>query len=748
MEAKRLEKTQRPKRPDPADPSVGSETKRERQSTISADQPIEEPAQDLFGYDPFARSIATGIAGMTMPEGIVVGLHGPWGSGKSSAVNLVRHHLGSGGLEGAADLAILQFNPWWFTGADALAMAFFAELSAAIGKDLPAKARAALRTLGRRLGTVSPLIGAAVNAMTLGTAGGAAEAASKVVGDALDGKRTVVEEQAVLSQALRKGEKRYLVIIDDLDRLSADEALLVFKLVKSVGRLPNVIYLMVFDRALTEAAVAEKFPSEGAHFLEKIIQASFELPPPEPDDLRALLVSNVARIMGQVDEARLTRFWNVFYDAVAPHIARARDVVRLTNALEVTWPAVRQDADIADFLAVETLRLFRPGVHRAIFENADVVCGPELGPMPQGNAGETCDQTLLADIPANERPALRKALMRLFPALESAWSNVHYDRQFAIEWRTARRVCVRAHFDTYFRFSPSDRITPAAELETFVARAGNAAFVAETMRQALATPRRRGGTAAAVLLDELAFRADAVAPASVGPLLETLFGMADELLVTADEARGMSIGDNGLRLHFIVSRLIRDRLEPARREAILEAAFARATLIWSVDFALRCLDEHNTEKSGGQQGEPLVGADCAERLRVLALDKVEAAEAAGTLVSYPDLVSRLFRWRDLIGGGGEDRVGAWVGDRLGDQAMIVNLARSSVSHGWSHVAGDAVSRRYQRFDRAALEKLVNLEAFRGRVAGMLAGSLSDEDRQVLTEFEKHWAHSEQADPQE
>jgi hypothetical protein len=63
-----------------------------------------------------------------------------------------------------------------------------------------------------------------------------------------------------------------LVVIDDIDRLSLDEALLIFRLVKSVGRLPKVMHLLVYDRQLAEKIANERFPSEGPHYLEKITQ--------------------------------------------------------------------------------------------------------------------------------------------------------------------------------------------------------------------------------------------------------------------------------------------------------------------------------------------------------------------------------------------------------------------------------------------------------------------------------------------
>jgi hypothetical protein len=53
---------------------------------------------------------------------------------------------------------------------------------------------------------------------------------------------------------LQEEDRRFLIIIDDIDRLNPDEALAIFRLVKSVGRLPNVMYLLVFGPALADQA--------------------------------------------------------------------------------------------------------------------------------------------------------------------------------------------------------------------------------------------------------------------------------------------------------------------------------------------------------------------------------------------------------------------------------------------------------------------------------------------------------------
>ena len=60
--------------------------------TLSNDASIQQPTDDLFELDPFALAIARNIEATAAPTGIVMAINGPWGTGKSSAINLVEHH--------------------------------------------------------------------------------------------------------------------------------------------------------------------------------------------------------------------------------------------------------------------------------------------------------------------------------------------------------------------------------------------------------------------------------------------------------------------------------------------------------------------------------------------------------------------------------------------------------------------------------------------------------------------------------
>nr|WP_245321729.1 P-loop NTPase fold protein [Bradyrhizobium sp. LTSPM299] len=353
--------------------------------------------------------------------------------GKSSAVNLIRHHL-----KAAVDneeLSIINFACWWFRGEEALALAFFRELYAGLGPSLGATFKKNLPKLGARLLRAGSTVGAAIDLAGGAGAGTLATGAMQWASGLIEDKDSVDKLHAELAKALADQTKRFLIIIDDIDRLAPEEALLIFRLVKSVGRLPNVIYLLVYDRALAEKIVEERYPSEGPHYLEKIIQAGFDVPEPRHGDLLQRLLAQIAELCGSPSDEDALRYMNVFYDVVAPEIRSPRDLNRLMNALSVTWPAVGDDiddVDSADFLGMETLRILQPSIFRALRANKEAVCGAEGAGSSKPKA-EEIDTLFFGPEKRTDLAQRRRSLMRLFPRLESVWSNLSYGHDSAAE---------------------------------------------------------------------------------------------------------------------------------------------------------------------------------------------------------------------------------------------------------------------------------------------------------------------------
>ncbi len=107
--------------------------------TVPGDTPIRRTEDDSLGRARPAAGLAGQVLSLDASEGLVIGVLGPWGSGKTSFVNLARARLED------ENITILDFNPWMFSGAEQLVESFFVELAsqlrlkpglAEIGKDL------------------------------------------------------------------------------------------------------------------------------------------------------------------------------------------------------------------------------------------------------------------------------------------------------------------------------------------------------------------------------------------------------------------------------------------------------------------------------------------------------------------------------------------------------------------------------------------------------------------------------------
>lgn len=696
--------------------------------SISNDSPIGSPGEDRFGLDPFARAVAQSLTTMSAPEGVVVAISGPWGAGKSSAVNLVRHHLQRSVDDGS--LVIVPFNPWWFPGSDALTLSFFQELSAAIGPSLPSKLRNSLAALGQGVSAVGAFAGAIASLGSPGI-GDLFSKGAALIGRASKQERTIDEEHRQIAKALREQSKRFVVVVDDIDRLSPDDALTIFRLVKSVGRLPNVIYLLAFDRQIAERIVAERFPSEGPSYLEKIIQRFFPLPPPVQMTLNQLVVESAVKVMGDVPERQVVRFWNVFHDVIAPIIRTPRDVVRLVNHIATGWPAVEGNVDRADFMAISALELAEPDIYARIRANPDRLCGVRQrnDGGRQGDIGQEYDELLgLADRSERDRRRLQIALRRLFPRLDAVWGNTWHAGD---EWRRDRQIASMEHFRSYVSFAVSDDVASAQTIQGIVEHAADGDFIRNELVRAIAEQQRGGGTQAALILNELRYAARDIAEGDVTPFVTTLFEVADTLDVDADRQRGFAgMGNNQLRIYWLLNRLVQDRFDQPAREEIYRAAMENASLEWALDFAESCLAEHIPREGRRVSDNPRVSEPVAREVQNIALRKLRAAAEAATFSASPKLVSILFAWWRLNGNDAAE-IRTWTDGQLGSDAFVIALAADLPSESWSFGAGwdglgDRVQRRTLRVNLQPLEDILDTARLETRVADLLEGDTLDD----------------------
>ena len=608
---------------------------------ISSDTPINNPKDDQFGIDAFSQAIAKSIEKLPAPDGTVLAITGPWGSGKSSAVNLIHHHLKV--LEAQGSLRTIVFNPWWYSDEQILTRAFFQHLYAGLGNALSVRSRKIILSLGKKL-LSGPLISSVAGYFTFGLAGKLLEQASSSAADMIKVDRTIEEDFQELAGELEKQKKRFLIIIDDIDRLTPDQSLLVFRLVKSVGRLPNVIYLLAFDREFAERVLAERFPAE-RHFLEKIVQAAFEVPFPDPSILHDALLKRVLEIAPHPENDDGVRFRNIVSDVVAPLIKLPRDLVRFMGVLNVSWAAVGEEVDLADLLAIESLRLYRFPVYQAIRSHKGMLCGSGSGVSRSRDQKVIYDETFLISAKDDrDRDFLRTALRRLFPRLDSVWANVHHSSSEPI-WRSKRQICSPEHFSSYFRLALGTDVIPRKVLDGLIVNIGDGEHIKSFFRDHSKITRADGRSDVPIVLDDLMGSSERIPTEALPVFLSALFEIADEIdLERDDEKGGWAHGTNELRINWLINALVRDRLPQTQRSKLLRNALEKASLGWSVVLTSRIRTEH-WPRSHEQRTLPdlcLVDRETALEITATTLQQLRSAAESGQLIQL-----RHQRWSRL-----------------------------------------------------------------------------------------------------
>lgn len=334
-----------------------------REGFVRADSPIEHRSQDRLHRGRFANAIADQAIHGPSGLGLVVGIAGKWGSGKTSLLKMIEESVSE-----RSETVIVSFNPWLFSSTEQLVGRFLEEL----GAQLRAKAKGnpageLLTRAGDQLSSyaeaVEPLGWLPIVGPWLARAGYAGRAYSSI--RAARRKQPTAEAQReAVSAELRQLKQRVLVVIDDLDRVDATAIRDMVRLVKLVGDFPNTTYLLAYDPGPVERALGES-PAEGREYLEKIVQVIHHVPEPPAEALLRLLTDELGPLIDSLPTGPFHgQDWqNMLPDGISPFFTTARDVRRYLNAIPVTLRVVGGEIALVDVLALETIRIFARGAY-------------------------------------------------------------------------------------------------------------------------------------------------------------------------------------------------------------------------------------------------------------------------------------------------------------------------------------------------------------------------------------------------
>ncbi|BAB78217.1 KAP family NTPase (plasmid) [Anabaena sp. FACHB-709] len=629
---------------------------------LSADKPLSDPKDDKLGYAPFAKNLAESICKMSPPDGLVIAVYAPWGLGKSTLLNFIIHYLKQKPEQ--EQPIIVPYNPWWFSGQEDLTKSFFEQLSGVLyekWQSLGRKFKNQIESFAERVSTVPGLW----------TKGFAATVKTVISPKDIHKLKQEIEE------TLKKQQKRILVVIDDIDRLTAEEIRQLFRVIKAVANFPNVVYLLLFDKEVVIKALEEIQKINGEVYLEKIVQVSFELPLPDRIQLSRLFDSQLDKIIsGTPEELFDQKYWlEIYWQGIEHFITTPRSILRLANTLMVTYPGVKGEVNFVDFVAIETIRLFYPTVYNIIRNNPELFTfGVRFLTVPRIIDEEKIKEfhnTWINQINERDRNAVKFILTKIFP--KSGNINITLGDNYFQNKRRYLHICSADVFPVYFRLAIPEGNISISEMQAILALANNCQAFGAKLVELSAQMRPDGISRINVFLDRLRDYVDKDIPLNdVEPILQAFFEVGDQLWdIEYENNSFVSIG-NEYEIELLINQLLQ-RIEKSERGQILKKVIFNGHAIATIVHQVVSLGsqhgkyEYRRDKPEAQR---VVNTQQLEEIEKLALDKVRNAAQQESLLKAPKLLHILAFWRDLAN---VEEVNQWIKEILKEDQKLICL---------------------------------------------------------------------------
>jgi hypothetical protein len=376
-----------------------------------ADDEIVDEREDLLASETQAKSFAETVLASGAHQGLVFGVDGPWGVGKTSFINLAERYWTS-----AEDRAIVcRFEPLRYASEPDLSDRLIRDLSAAIQRKVFAPE---FRPTASRY---SRLIKGKADISFLGFKL-SLEPSQETVDELLDD----------IDEVLRRIGRRVIIVIDDLDRLDAKTTNNVLFATRRTFKLSQATYVLCYDTEILAGSQDEG--SRAREFLEKFVTVKLSLFV-DSSSIRDFLRTDWQRAesqLGSIPSDTMLKLGAVLNELASildgelaarylPLVGDLRKVKRFVNAMLLMQleksDLGRTDFNKRDLINLILLHLNYPGLFRRIYaEETEGRCGTfsvrrEYGEREFKNSAEF--PTLVAEV-AKKQGAAGFLLTQLF----------------------------------------------------------------------------------------------------------------------------------------------------------------------------------------------------------------------------------------------------------------------------------------------------------------------------------------------
>ena len=422
----------------------------------NADKPIKTGLEDLLGRSFFSKQLAKALYECDASDGLVIGLFGEWGSGKTSVINMTMNEIKNMGEESENEPLIVTFSPWNYSDKDNLTRLFFHRLITRIeGQDNQAKKEELGKNLKKYVNILDGLALVPVfgNVFATVSKGLATDYVDKLL-EVPDLDKAKEDLEIILKESNQK----IIVVIDDIDRLTNSQIRDIFHLAKQVGNFSNIVYILSMDREIVCRALQEIHNIDGNEYLEKIIQVPFEIPNVRKDKVQQYLLNQLNHIIREIagDIEVDNRYWDkIFMNCIMPYIDNLRDVNRIINVFKFKYEVLYQEICIEDMIGITILEVLEPKLYKWIYNHKDILCNSTHYKIFRTNEGAIEYRKRYYDefkgMGISPEKSIR-CVSTIFPVFAKEINEYQGSYQSNADDKKKMRICDDEKFNIYFRY--------------------------------------------------------------------------------------------------------------------------------------------------------------------------------------------------------------------------------------------------------------------------------------------------------
>jgi len=429
-------------------------TVQQEPEVLDPDLPVPEYGKDLLRREAMIDSLVSTLLLESPP---IVAVTGRYGDGKTSFINLTIGKLRES--RGTQVPVIVRFSPWLAGDSNALVRSLLNSTVAEVKSRylVPGLSADAARYARVLLSTVPRT-----------------ERLKEIFSE-------LSQEERIDSLVNRIATFRrwVLIVLDDLDRMQAEELETILKILRGSDKLSNTTFLCAFSKDEVAQILKKTRPIQDTDaFIEKFFPVILPLPEIDSDELQEFFRSGITRVLQRhsLPEVTPKAIEQIWQRGAGQRLSNLRRVKLFLNKIGRGLDFVGHEVNIGDFIRLQLIRDIAPDLYEKIYQERTNFWNQDLAFEARLRAPYISDKDLKElraefyknlEVSLSGKPHALLLLNDLFPKLSPDHRVLGDQEVDAVKAEKDKRIFHPRCFRQYFVSRVPSEFFPREEFDKF-----------------------------------------------------------------------------------------------------------------------------------------------------------------------------------------------------------------------------------------------------------------------------------------